>query len=181
MHNQEYAVRVHEALRLALDRAIKKRLPLEVAKDIAQETVIAKADLLFAEDWVKVVCDHAMELVKEYVKKFNIENKAKDMMAEHIEDTMSDNIRWKGRRGGNEMSKSFIRDIAENGLWPREWQVIHGRYWNKKSFTVIAEDIGISKQAVASIHDNAIGHLRQALHKNGITKETWNKWYHERV
>ena len=181
MHNQEFEVRVREAMRLAVDRALKKRLPMEVAKDIAQDTVIAKAELLLSPGWVKVVEDYAMGLVVKFARQCNKENKAYEKVSEQVEDTMSENIRWKGKRGSNEASKSFVRDIAENGLLPREWQVVHGRYWSRKTLTAIAGDINISKQAVAEIHKKALFNLQQTLHKAGITKETWHAWYHETV
>ena len=170
MHDQARDSRIAEAYRLALDRVYRKRLPLEVAKDIAQDTVIELYNVLANDGWQKRVCDEAMERTKKAVKENNKEEKMKDIAEING-----------GRRSGNEVSRAFIRDMAERSLLPREWQVVHRLYWHCKKKVVIAEELGISPQAVGQFGEKALLFLKQALSRDGITRETWNDWYYKGV
>jgi len=78
----------------------------------------------------------------------------------------------------SESAKEILRDIAENGLLPREWQVIHGIYWNKKKQRELATALDTTQQNIDVMHRRALDNMRQALHRYGVYKDNCLAWYY---
>jgi len=76
------------------------------------------------------------------------------------------------------LAMATIRDIAETGLLPREWQVVHGIYWAGKTQGEISKTLSTSQQSVSLIHDKALNNMRQVLHRYGVYKDNCLAWYY---
>ena len=156
------------ALAVEAIRRKSKRIPFVIVQDCAQETVIHCALVLMDEGWMDTVTNKALELFKEQSRDYKRDEKMKDILQHN----------W-CRQRGHERSKSVIRDLAENGLTPREWQVIHRMYWLGKNGQELGDELGVTRQAVSLVKISALDHMRQALHRMGIRKSNYLEWYYE--
>jgi len=172
VHDQARDVRIKAAYKMTLGALLRSRkcLPREVAKDMAQESISALWHIIMEDGWQRAIINRALNCATQDTRAYKKEEKMKKVLQENG-----------GHRGGNEASRAFVRDIAERGLTNREWQIVHGLYWQCKRQVDIAEELGLTKQALWVANHRTLLFLRQALHRHGITKESWNDWYYNGV
>jgi RNA polymerase sigma factor (sigma-70 family) len=165
---------LHELLRLVMDVAAvtaMRTVSGEPVNDTAQMTATEVWRLIEDGqpiDWSAVTERIAQRIAHKLWRESVKYEEKKVEYAEHI----------KAREKPMTARKEQIRNMAENGLTPREWQVVHGYYWSRQTFREIGERIGMKERNTCKLHANALGHLRQALHKMGVYKENCLVWYY---
>lgn len=171
MYDQVLEARVREAFKLSYSEVARRGLPVEVAKDIAQDVTISLCDVLFDDGWQIDIMNTTKRQVEKYVRKHNRE--------EEMKHEYKISLSTPDRKRVDERSRAEFNEVVQSCLTQREWQVVHRRWWRRIPIEQIADEMGCTHQNVSFITQRALRALRQALHSMEIYRHTWRDWYYK--